>query len=148
MTALAIKKLVLRTHKCFESDAVIADHLKSSRLRGNRPRRGLALLLWLDWAARSDNFRNPGAYLIITSSSFIKVFLHHFHLTTDTWGREIFFSISCSSECCFIPGSCCWELSHRRMACPFKGVSDGSARWRPAHLCSVVSYSLAFVSQL
>lgn len=144
MTALAIKKLVLRTHKCFESDAVIADHLKSSRLRGNSPRRGLALLLWLDWAARSNNFRNPGAYLIITSS-FIKVFLHHFHLTTDTWGSKIFFSSPTLLIAALYQKDVLWDL-------PLKGknvMSIKKCAWSksscPAALCSVVSYSLAFV---
>lgn len=146
MTALAIKKLVLRTHKCFESDAVIADHLKSSRLRGERPRRGLALLLWLDWAARSNNFRNPGAYLIITSSSFIKVFLHHFHLTTDTWGSKIFlFFISCSSDCCIVAERCSVRsATEGKNVVPIKRCVWWRSS-RPAALCSVVSYSLAFV---
>lgn len=145
MTALAIKKLVLRTHKCFESDAVIADHLKSSRLCGNRPRWGLALPLLLDWAARSNNFKNPGAYLIITSSSFTKVFLHHFHLTTDTWGSNIFFSSSALLNAALCQKDVLWDLQLRGKNVMSIKRCVWSQRSRPAALCSVVSYSLAFV---
>ena len=90
----SIKKPILGMCKRFESDAVIADQWKYSRLRINSLHWGLIshCAYWIELQGLITSETWQVHTLIIILSSFIKFFLHYFHLNTDSLEATVFFS--------------------------------------------------------